>query len=195
MRELEPRATTSSEKWVKSLEMFHISWRKLKKRNIKSAQFALCQQQVATAKHFPWIELAVYWCLTWKRTLQLQAWSFEKAWEIRCQLVRASDRSWNRETHEKVVRLGKSEWFIRRIALSSFYYSIILFFISVCFLDYWKSRFSHEFLPQVSVVFSPAAWKTDRHSFHHYLSWVLVDHFRVPKTLTFKMRPSAQPFL
>ena len=69
------------------------------------------------------------------------------------------------------------------------------FAYSVCCLDYWKSRFSHEFLPQVSVVFSPAPWKTDRHSFHHYLSWVLIEHFQVPKTLTFKMRPSAQPSL
>ena len=81
----------------------------------------LWQQQVATAKRFLWIELAIYWYLTWKRTLQLQAWPFEKAWEISCQLVRAWDRSWNRETHEKVGRLGKSEWFIWRIALSSFY--------------------------------------------------------------------------
>ena len=83
--------------------------------------YNLWQQQVATAKRFPWIELAICWCLTWKRTVHLQAWLFEKAWEISCQLVRASDRSWNRETHEKVVRLGKSEWFIRRIALSSFW--------------------------------------------------------------------------
>ena len=59
----------------------------------------------ATAKHFLWVELAIYWYLTWKQSLQLQdffgVWLYEKVWEISCQLVRAWDRLWNRETHDK----------------------------------------------------------------------------------------------
>ena len=39
--------------------------------------------------------------IVWSLTL-------ERAWKISCQLVRTWDRSWNRENHDKVVRLGKS---------------------------------------------------------------------------------------
>ena len=35
-------------------------------------------------------------------------WLFEKAWEISCQHMRAWDRLWNCETHNKVVSLGTS---------------------------------------------------------------------------------------
>ena len=72
-----------------------------------------CNQTRKLFVFFGRIALATYWYLTWKRTLQLQifcgVWLFEKAWKISWQLVRAWDRSWNRETHDKVVRLGMSK--------------------------------------------------------------------------------------
>ena len=66
-------------------------------------------------KRFLCIELAIYRFLTWKQTLHLQffffgLWLFKEVWEISCQLGRAWDRSWNHETHNKVMRLAKSAY-------------------------------------------------------------------------------------
>ena len=52
--------------------------------------------------------------VTWRQTRWFQNFFgvllYEKVWEISCQLARVWDRSWNHETHDKVMRLGKSEW-------------------------------------------------------------------------------------
>ena len=56
--------------------------------------------------------------LEWVFSLQMLqkcfwVWLFAKAWQISCQLMRAWGRSWirrNRETLNKVMRLGKSEF-------------------------------------------------------------------------------------
>ena len=37
-------------------------------------------------------------------------WLFKEVWEISCQLGRAWDRSWNHETHNKVMTLAKSAY-------------------------------------------------------------------------------------
>ena len=85
------------------------SWNK---RNSKLQNLVAAASLRRLRECFLWIELAIYWCLTWKRTQQLQhffgVWLFEKAWEISCWLMKAWDRSWNCETCNKVVRLGMS---------------------------------------------------------------------------------------
>lgn len=92
---LKPRARKSSDNWVKSRQMSKISqWKDI---------------------FWNWAGyLLIHLHLTWKQTLRFQhffiVWLFEKVWEISCQLARAWDTSWNHETHDKVVRLGKSEW-------------------------------------------------------------------------------------
>ena len=61
------------------------SWNK---RNSKFANSVAAASLSRLKECFLWMELAIYWYLTWKRARQLQhffgVWLYEKAWEISC---------------------------------------------------------------------------------------------------------------